>query len=256
MYHSLAFFKALANVADTDIPALNDDIIPIQAGHFILPSPMQLLMAYASAVTLVRAKIVTPTMRQVANPYIRPINANLLPGTNTNLQLFKENRTVLVAYEETAIQMTDSAVGPNNAYCILTLSTGNQPIPAGNVYPLRWTSTTAAVVQQWTTLALTFEQVIPSGRYAVIFSEHFSTNAIWHRIIFSGQMLRPGLPSQAADTGRTPYRLDPLTLGMMGVFRSNDLPRVQVMCDAADAVHEGYMWAVRIGDLDAGPNLY
>ena len=250
MFHLGAYFVSVGQTADTDMTAVTDDILTIQNGHFILSRPMGLLAAIAMSATLTRCKLASPSMRQIASPYIRPLNVALLPANNPNMWLLDHNEFMLQPFEEIQAQITSGlAMGNENARVGIWLRWANVPIPQGNIIPLRFTSTTAAVANAWTTLSLTFTDTIPAGVYAAVLSEHFSTTGTFHRWIFSNQEPRPGYVSFAAGSSRLPYAITKGQFGQMGRFRSNDLPRLQVLCNSTDSTHEGYLHVVRVGNL-------
>jgi hypothetical protein len=247
-YHLAAFAATLATGTDLDVAAVIDDILSIQNSHFVLPRDMDLIMAAAMSATLDRARLASPTMRQIFNPYIRPITVGALLGNNANLQIMDEMPFKIPAWEEVAAQVT-VAPGTTEPACVLAwLRAQYVPPPQGRVYPWRFTSTTAAVANSWTTLALTFADALPVGMYAVIGSEHFSTNARAHRIIFPDQVYRPGMPSFASTGQRLPYAISMYHFGEMGRFRSNAIPSVQVLCNGTDAAHTGYLHVVRLAE--------
>lgn len=250
MYHMAAFTVLIGQTADTDVPAVVDDILTIQNSHFVLRQPTQLLLAAVMSVTLSRAKIASPSMRQLASPFIRPVILAVTPPSNPNLWLLDHNPFVIPAFEEVQLQATSAlGAGTERLTGLIVLAPQIMPCPVGNQVPLRITSTTAAVANAWTTLTLTFADTLPSGIYAACLSEHSSTTGIAHRWIFSGQEERPGLPSYVLKTDRHPYAISKGQLGVMGRFRSNDLPRLQVLCNAADASHEVYLHVIRVGNL-------
>lgn len=252
MFHLSAYSVLLGTTVDTDVPAITDDILTIQNNHYVLDKPMWLLAAAAMSATLSRAKIASPTMRQVASPFIRPIIAATLPPTNLNIWLLDQFPFQIQPYEEIQLQATSAiAMGTERFTALMWL--GERPVdfPLGNVYPLRWTSTTAAVANAWTTLSITFADTLPPGIYSMIFSEHFSTNGIAHRWNIPNQPWRPGYPSFATVGLRLPYAIAKGQFGQMGRFRSNALPTVQVLANGADAAHEGYLHVVRVGTLAA-----
>lgn len=250
MYHLAAYTALLGTTVDTDIAALTDDILTIQNSHFVLSRPKQLLGAAVMSATLTRAKLASPSMRQVASPFIRPIIGAAIPPANPNLWLLDYNPFIVPPFEEVQLQATSGiAMGTERFTGLVWLADQITPVPSGNIIPLRVTSSTAATANAWSTIALTFADTIPSGVYAVVFSEMQSTNGIAHRWIFSNQESRPGMLSLAALTSRLPYALSKGQFGAMGRFRSNDLPRCQVLCNGADASHEGYLHVVRVGNL-------
>lgn len=250
MYHTMAYTLLIGTTVDTDVPAVQDDIIAIQNSHFILPSPMKLFGACVTSPTFLSGKLVSPTIRQINPILIRPGNPRAIGGDNTGVYYAQGGGAQLYPFEETQILGT-AAPGTTERYTAL-LFAGDQPgqIPVGNIFPVGWTSAVAANANAWTTVAYGLSTVIPSGMYTMILSEHWSTNAIGHRWVFSNQVWRPGFPSLVAATNRLPDHLVANWFGTMGIFRSNDLPRLQVLCNAADAVHTGTMWLMRTGNLN------
>lgn len=252
MFHLAAYFEAIDNVAGTDVSALSDDILTIQNNHFVLSSPMDLVMAAAMSATLVRARLASPSMRQIASPYIRPTITAAAPPANPNLWTLWDNPFRIPPYEEIQMQATAGPAMTEPFTGLVWLSNGIQRVPQGNVIPLRWTSSTAAVANSWTSLTINFEDTLPSGTYAMVFSECASTNAQAHRWIVPNQVWRPGYPSVAAAGSRLPYDISHGQLGLMGAFRSNDLPRCQVLVNGTDNSHTGYLHVVRTANLGIG----
>jgi hypothetical protein len=250
VYHLAAYFVALGTTVDTDVPALTDDILTIQNNHFVLQQQMNLIAAAAMSATLTRAKLASPTMRQIASPYIRPVIGAVQPPNNPNMWLLDSNPFSIPPFEEIQNQATSGiAMGTENYTALIWLTQQMEPIVYGNAIPLRITSTGTAVTNAWTSIPITFQDTLPSGVYAMLFSEHFSTNAIAHRWIFSNQIPRPGQLSLASQSSRLPNAVSKGQFGIMGRFRSNDLPRFQVLCNGADAVHTIFAQVVRVGNL-------
>src|SRR5262245_46688294 len=250
MFHVAAYFGSLGNTADTDVAAVVDDIVTIQNNHFVLSQPLLLVAAQAAGSALVRAKLASPTMRQIASPYVRPILAAVAGGPNPNMWLLDHNPFTIRPFEEVQFQATCGVVGPTSTYGLIWLANQITPIPSGDIIPLRVTSTTAAVAQKWTTAAVTFADTLPSGTYAMVQSECASTTGVAHRWIVPNQLWRPGFPSTLVSGSRLPYAIMKGQWGLMGRFRSNDLPRLQVLCESTDASHECYLHVIRVGDIN------
>ena len=250
MFHLAAYVNAaLGSTANTDINALSDDILTIQNNHFVMNQPTDLLAAAAMSATLTRVKLASPSMRQIASPYIRPIIVGATPGSNPNVALYYNNPYRLVPFEEIQMQATSGVAMTEVFTGLIWVGSTNTPWPSGNVTPLRFTSSTAAVANAWTSVTITFEDTVPSGIYAMLFSEVHSTNAQAHRWIISYQIERPGFLSTVSTGQREPYAMALGQMGLMGRFRSNDLPRLQVLCNGTDNSHTGYLHVVRVGGL-------
>lgn len=245
MHHTVAYTDSVAAVTNDDIPAINDDIIPIVNSHFQFQQNRDLLYAFAAGLGLDRARIVSPKHRQVTLPFIRPHNVGVLPVNDPNVADFRANPFRLAGLEEIAIEASTTGVGPNRIHVLLGVATSRTPASAGDIYTIRGTSTTAAVVNTWTTITTTWADLLGAGDYDVVGLEVFSTNAIAARLIFDDQMERPGGVSIGALGNRTHAMFYKGGLGRWGTFRSTNMPRVQVLANVADASHEVFMDIIR-----------
>lgn len=246
-FHLLANFVSLAATANTDTPALADQVMPRTNNHFFPPKPLLCLAAYASAVTLVRARINTPKSRQFGFKYIEPINAALLPGSNPNMMFMFDEPFRFEKEEEIALELTDSAAGPNDAYGLFWVTDGLEPIVKGDTYYIRATSTTTVTASAWSLLTTTYDFNLPMGQYDVVNLKVESTNCISARLIFVDQIWRPGVIGTASSGQRQPDMFTGYRMGRFGTFRTNALPQVEVLCDAADATFTIYMEVIRRG---------
>lgn len=248
MLHMLAYSKSTGNTADIDITPVQDDVIPIQNAHFIPQKDVNVVAAVALATTLTRAKIITPALRQLSPPFIRPIITSNLPITLPGVADYTADNLTLKALEEIAIQATQTAVGPTQCNVGLLIDTGGTaPMPQGQPITMRGTATTTLVANSWTSLTVTWADTLPNGRYACTGLQVQGATAILARLIFIAQTERPGCLAQTlmADNGHPLFRKG--ALGVWGYFTSNQMPIVQVLANAADVAQEIYLDFVRIG---------
>lgn len=246
MFHLAAFSSSQIGAANQQMAALSDDILNIQNSNFLAQQDLQLLFAAAMSVSISRVRLNSPTMRQVAPKYIRPLIAAVIPGTNPNVDLELTHPFVLKGLEEITCEFTHTNAMAERGTAIIGVADRVMPAPTGPVYPLRVTSTTAAVANVWSTIALTFEQALPAGNYAVVGGELQSTNGIAFRLIFDVQPFRPGYLMHSAITQRNAFETYEWPFGVWGNFRTTNLPRCQVLCNGADAAFEGYLHCVRL----------
>jgi hypothetical protein len=247
MYHVLAHTLNTYGVTNTDMTPIADDIFTISNGHFLPDRDVSLYGAYVSSANLQRSQIVTPKTRQVVPPIIYPIQTSLLPPTRPNWMDSRVQPFMLRAVEEIALQVTIGGAANERSYGLLFVGTGLDHVPSGDIYTIHGTSTTAAVASTWTSLAMTLDQTLPAGIYALISSQIQSTNAIAHRWIFKDQSFRPGFLSVTSLgnlTDRDWYRGG---MGMLGKFSTVTYPIPQVLCNAADNAHDILISFVRIG---------
>lgn len=247
MFHTLANFVSIGQTVDTDVTPVQDDIVLIQNSHFVFQQDVQLLFAAAMSATLTRCKISTPKTRQITNPFLRPIIGGALPGNNPNIADYRANPFHLKGLEELVVQATSGlAMGNENFTSVMGFSLAPDPMPSGDVFTLRGTSTTAATVNKWTSITVTWQDNLPAGGYACVGFVHESTNGQASRLIFQNQVWRPGGISVGALTNRTHAMFEKGGLGVWGRFLQTAMPVPQVLCNAADASHEVYMDLIRI----------
>ena len=248
MFHLAANFVAIANVANTEVPALNDDVLPrTNSNRHTMQEDMSIVMAHSTAVTLLRTRLNIPRFRDIAAPFLLPVGITLLPPTDPNFQDYRMAPLRLRRDEAIIYESTDSAAGPNNHYILTWLSPGPlEPMPPGDIYTLRGTSTTAAVASTWTTITVTWDNELPPGIYAVVGGMCHATNQVAFSLIFTGQTWRPGGLGGASAGIRPPWPQLNGGLGVWGRFRSVNPPQVRVLNDGTDNAHTVYLQVVRV----------
>lgn len=246
MFHTVAWFEAVAATATETMTPITDQIIAIKNTRFFPTKNYDLLYAYAGGPNLARARILTPSLRQVSSPWISPIGATTEPGNDPNVADYRSNPLVLRGLEEVEVEATDAATG-DDVYCVQGWGQGMQPAPAGDVYTMRGTGTTTAVAATWTTIALTWDNQLPVGRYALVGGHFESITGVAWRTIFEDQIPRPG--GLAVDSGaeRTAAMFRKGGLGIWGTFDSNRMPEFEVLCTAADTAQTLLIDFVRTG---------
>ena len=249
MLHTLAFTGLLNNTANQQLVALTDGIFTIQNSNFLPSRPMFIQWAWAGSATIDRARIVTPKFRQVTLPFIRPINAGALPVNVTPEADYRRFPLGTRNLEEIQIDFTTTvAMGTERCTVVLGVSDGPlMPVPGGDIYTLRGTSTTAAVANAWTQITTTFVDTFPEGQFAVVGLEVQSANAIAARLIFEDQAWRPGAISITAIGNRADDLHRKGGMGVLGRFTAFRFPNIEVLANAADASHVINLECMRIG---------
>jgi len=246
-FHTVAFNVDIGQVADTDVPAVTDNIFTIANGHFLPQIDWDLVYAAAMSATITRARIVSPSSRQVTLPFIRPIEAAVVPGDNPNIADYRDTPFRIRGLEELSIEATsDLGVGTESLTVLLGLQGVREPIPAGNVYSMRGTSVTASVADAWTTLVVTWADTLQEGLYAVIGLEVVGATEVAGRIIFPRQIDRPGTVAQTLIASRTAPMFYKGGLGVWGRFRATAMPQIEVLNTAVVAVHTINLEFIRI----------
>lgn len=245
-WHCAAYTASLGSVTNSDTAALSDGIMVIQNNHFLPQRNMLLHYAAGSGPNTDRIRISSPTNRQITLPFIRPFNGAALPATDPNVADYRANPFLIEGMEELAVETSTNAVGPSRITVLVGIGDPLEPAPRGNVFTMRGTSTTAAVANAWTQIAVTWADSLPQGDYLCVGASCQSTNQLASRLTFENQYWRPGGQGITALGNRGHYMFDKGGLGVWGRFRSVRMPNVEVLANAADAVHEIYMDLIRV----------
>lgn len=241
--HLVAYFNSVqAAVADTDMAAVSDVFAVVQNSHFLFQQDRYVFWAAHLSGSALRSKFNAADLRAVSNPYIVPVGSALLPGSDPNFSDYRDNPMKLNKLEEIAMLVTDSAAA-HHAYVLVQThpSPTVDPVPAGQTFTLRGTSTTTATASAWSQLVATWQDTLPGGNYICTGLQCQSTNLIAARLVFPNQVERPGVIGQSAVTNKTMFRGRKNQVGVLGRFASTYLPFVEVLADAADASFEFYI---------------
>lgn len=248
MFHTLAWRESITQDAVADIAPVTDDILAIQNTHFLPQRDHDLLWAAFLAEDAVTARIITPSLRQITTPFIRPAEGTLLPSNQPNVADYRANPLRLRGLEEIQIEAEQTAVGAAVVVIVAGIEYGVMaPMPAGDVYTMRGTGTSTAVAGSWTTVDITWQDTLPAGNFAVVGLESLSTTALAARLIFEDQVPRPGCIGGAGEEVGTHDMFRKGGLGIWGRFQSNRMPLVQVLANAADTAQIVYLDLIRVG---------
>jgi hypothetical protein len=247
MHHTFAYQLLIGAVANTDVPAVPDDIAEIISSHFRFSEQVNLIAGWVGSPTLSRARINSPHIRQVAPAYVRPVAQATKPGSLPNIPYWHLRDLGLPPREEIRLEATASPGTTEQLAAAFCAATMIESAPDGDPIALYVSSTTTAVALAWSTLTLTWQDALQDGLYAVVGAEMMSANGIAFRMIFDKQFYRPGGFS-INTLGQQSH--PPQVFGGWGIwgrFRPTRLPAIQVFAGAADAAHEGYVHVLRIG---------
>lgn len=245
-FHTAAFSASLAAVTNNDTAALTDGLLTIQNSHFLPPADVSINYAWAGGTTLARARFNSPKLRQIQPTYIRPISLLATPASNDNIMVLNQGQLNVRGLEELSAEITTTGAGPARATVVFGMMGNYVPPPMGDIYNFRATGATTAVANAWTQCPLTFEQAPPVGTYAVIGCEGIGATMIAFRLTFDGQFYRPGFIGMTPNSSRQLYATYYGKFGIWGYFRTTNLPRMEILCGAADTAQEFYLEVVRI----------
>ncbi len=247
-HHLCAYSVSISTTANTDMPAVADGVLTRGNNHFIPQVDYYMIAAAAMSATFNRARIISPSNRQIALPYIRPVIRAATPGDDPNYASYIDYPFRIRGLEELAVEGTsDIAMGNEQATALLWLQDQFEPVPRGDIFTLRGTSTTASVANTWTAITMTWEQTPPNGLYAIVGLQGFAATAVAFRLILENQILRPGCLAVTSVGQKVPPIFTKGRVGLFGRFRATAMPQVETFNAGAVSTHEVFLEFIRIG---------
>lgn len=248
MHHTIAWRESIADIVAEDIAPVVDGIMTIQNNHFLPQKNYSMLYAYYGAAGATRARFITPTFRQLSTPWIRPINLGIVPLDEPNVADYSDNPLLIRGLEELQLEGLQTTGGAAVVVAIAGLA--SQPVgpaPSGDIIAMRGTGATTVTAGGWTNCAITWQDTLPNGQFAVVGLECIGATAVSGRLIFEDQVERPGCLAQGLVSGNGHPLFRYGRLGVWGRFNAFRIPSVEFLCNAADTAQEVYLHLVRIG---------
>lgn len=247
-FHTCALSGLVGQSIDTQIPAIVDQILPLDnAGNFLPQDSLAIFGAYAQSATALRCKINSPAYRQVALPYITPITLFTRPSNLPSwLDLIRSPIRVPAYAPLGALFTSGLAMGTEQATAILFLEQSRVPAPMGDTYSIRATGTTTLVPFTWTQVPLTFDQPVIQGRYSLVGAACYSLGGIAFRLTMDNFYYRPGGLMGNGNSFRTNLWQVNGYYGEWGQFQNTSMPRLEVFSSTADTAEELYLQIIKI----------
>lgn len=154
------------------------------------------------------------------------------------------------------VQIENDAAGAAvDASALLLVSDGPvSPVDPRGAFPIRWTGTHTGTAETWgTPHSITFAEDLASGTYEVLHNRYQGATTKFWRFVFSNAKqlgnhgFRPGFTAVNGDTEKYVDWYRPGSLGVLGRFRSDELPKIQTLCDSTAAQSpQGVMWIRKV----------
>lgn len=250
MFTLAAWSASVDQAAMAAIAAVADPHLTVQGNDIRVPSwATKLLAVYANGVNITQAQLVSPSLRRFVPYDIDPIDISATPSSPAPLvDLFDHPYEFDVDESLNAITAENGA-GATRMNVLAWLGDGNRETVSGEILTVRCTSATAAVAFAWTNVALTFTNVLPAGRYAIVGLRGESATGIACRLVLPGSGYRPGALMQTTSGRMTDVenRFRYGSAGKFGEFRNTVPPTVDVFAGAADATQTFWLDLIQLG---------
>ena len=249
-FHCAAYYSSVsATGSDTELAALQDQILTISNNRFLFRENRRLLWGSAIGTSVYNASISAPSFSNITTPYLSyGIEQSDNPTNLPAVEDWTMSPFNLAAREELSFRVSGTAGGVvEDNYGILGIEFNPVPAPRTSYYCLRGTSTTAAVANSWTELSVTWQNQLPAGRYAVVGGNGVSVGGIGFRFIIQDQLPRPGGLCTTQFVNQNWKGFSNGYLGNWGEFESFVMPGVEILNETTTADHTFYMTIAKIG---------
>lgn len=248
MFHLAGWTQSQDSAVLVPTAGLADQSIQVNGNDIIVPNDVnQLMAAYALGPNLTRASLQAPSLRAIFNQEVYGIDVNAVATDQLLLEWYGANAIQLAAGEPFEAWMAENNAAASRGTILVWLCDTPPSSLNGDIRTIRVTSANAAVANAWTNITLAFNDVLPSGTYALMGMQLQSTNMQAFRCVFKGGMYRPGAIGQPAITTRQNQVFRHGGLGVWGTFENLTPPSVDVLCNGADAAFAGVMDLVYLG---------
>jgi len=246
--HLAAFTTSMtAGSTDQDILGITDGFLTLNAStKYYPPQKCRIVRAACLGATLTRAKVVSPILRSVAYPYIRPIEVAAAWSDLPSWSDLMNNPPSLAPNEEFNVQSSNGAGAAERHYALLWLMFDRPSVPAGPSFTCRFTSAITGSANIWNAGTMTPDLQLPPGRYACIGMSSWGANLIAARLVPADGGPRPGVLSLQSAGGNDMAFARFGSMGTLVEFEHTAIPTLEMIATAAGTTQETYLDLVKI----------
>lgn len=247
-FSTVAWSESQDSAVLVNVAALADPHIRVIGDDVLIPEFASLLVAlYALGPNTTRAQLQSPTLRRMLNPEITPIDVAALPTTRPPFVMFHDSPIPLIPDESVNALAAEDAAGAARSTILAWLADGPLSPVSGEIYSVRVTNATTLVANAWTNGALTFDQTLQPGEYAIVGAQFRSTNLQAFRFVVPGGAHRPGGVGFAAISAIAPPGQRRGGWGEWMRFRHTVPPTVDFLANGADSSQVGELDIIKVG---------
>lgn len=247
MHHIAAYAQSITSTAESEITASADSQLTIQNNHVLPQRDVDLVFWGGASTTASRQRLQTPELTKVTSPFLRDLSVAANFGIPQRLADLRDTPIRLKGLEEIQVFHTHTAAGAEVNYAMLGLMMDFIPSPPGPVYTIRGTAAGTLVANAWTNCGtITWQNNLPTGRYAIIGGTFFSATAIAGRLALENLVWRPGALGIVGLGNPTDRMFRYGGLGVWGYFNNYAMPQAEFFASAADTAEEITLDIVRV----------
>lgn len=236
MFHIVAFQKSHdPGGAYANLDAVVDSQIKTSGVFAAVPNKLPLLIGAAALVGTAgsRARVISPSIKQVNPQMIAPVTKLLVPPAVVGEWMRPANAFQLDGNENLSVEENSNPAAAEVHTAILALADSIPQPVAGQITTVRATITLAQVVGQWSLSEITLIDDLKTGTYALVGARANIAGGTAFRFAPVGEVHRPGgLCAQDEDDLDVWYQRNG-ALGVWFEFETTQLPAVEVLGSAA-----------------------
>lgn len=252
-FHLATFFHAAQAIGavNADLQLVNDPILPqSSAGRALMPFSAKVRLALAAGVGMNRPRLVSPSLRALPYPQIRPAGVLVAPQSPSPICIYPEEFAPMVLKnEEFNVQTSNTDAAAQNHYAWVAIEDKFEPAPIGQCWTIRGTAAIVTAANGYASGVITLEDQLPQGKFALIGADVWGTNVNAFRFIFANGSLRPGGigPAAVSTVLENITRLG--RMGCWGYFENTTLPQLEIFSNGVTTTQEVFLDVVRVGNV-------
>jgi len=210
-----------------------DPMLRIEGNNIVIPEGLNYLVAFAAySPNIAQARIETPSLRRTVLLEIRPLCLNTFINDDKYVIKRLENPIVLEVSEPMRALAYHTYTGPQWIYIPVWLADGPISPVTEDYFTIRAVGTPTAGTKQWENVTITFDQTLPTGRYAMIGARCEGPSGLF-RVCFVGQAWRPGGPTEDSHFSFNGISFRAGGWGVWGEFPHDQPPTFDILTTEA-----------------------
>lgn len=235
MFHTCVWSASVDQAALLAIAALADPVLTVSGNNIQVPTATPYLgFVSGIGVNLTRAQLQSPSLRRMFNFEVRPICRSANPLSPMPYVDFMDHAIPLDPGEQLQAWTAEDGAGATRMSVIANLVDKDITPEATPFFTMRATAAATLAAFAWTNAAITLDQILPVGQYAIIGARAESAGLNAFRFVFQNQTPRPGgIGNLSESTLHIPNQRGG-GWGVWGTFDNWTIPTVDFFSSTAD----------------------
>ena len=248
MFHTAAYTASVDQASLAAIAALADPVLTVSGNNIQVPTGTPALgLAFGIGVNLTRAQLQSPSLRRFINYEVRPIIRSATPLNPVPSIDFMDAPIDLDAGEQLQAWTAEDGAGATRMSVIVNLLDKAATPVTDPSFSLRATAGTTLTAYTWTNAALTLDQVLPVGQYAIVGARAESAGLVAFRFVLQNQTPRPGGLGNLSESTLTLPGQRSGGWGVWGTFDNWTIPTIDFFSSSADTSEVVTFDLVKVG---------